>query len=233
MKNILKIQDLERQIRKLRNNSDNSHESVQYEKFKKSRRMIIDNLNTIDKNAAILANQFEQINKKYEQLNAKSEITAKQKPEKTGIANIGNLIDGANYLTSELAKLEQTTRELNDMSSRLLSDYNRAMQDLGEMTAMQKQFKQKIDESEAIVAPKIAELEAEIKKLEAGANKELYAKYKSMRADNIFPVYVHLRGNRCGSERCGMELSLSFIQKLKQEGMLHCENCSCIILADD
>ena len=60
---------------------------------------------------------------------------------------------------------------------------------------------------------------------------KLYEKYKSMRADKIFPVFVPLRNNCCGG--CSMEQSLHFVQKLRQAGMLACENCGRIILSND
>lgn len=231
MKTILKIQELEREIKKLKASAGNSRENALYEQLKENRKVIRDNINNIENSANKLAKQFEQINQKYEQLNAKSEITAKQKPEMVGISNIATLVEDANYLTSELAKLEQKTRELNDMSSRLINDYNRAIQELRDMTIKQNQMKKRIDDGQATILPQITEIEEKIKKLEPGANKELYAKYRTLRNDNIFPVFVHLNGNRCGA--CQMEQSLNFIQKLKQNGMLNCEECRRVILADD
>jgi predicted nucleic acid-binding Zn-ribbon protein len=202
-----------------------------YEQIRKNRKVMVENLNSIERNAGAIAKQYDQINSRYEQLNAKSEIVSKQKPDKAGISAITTLVEDANYLTSELAKLEQKMRELNDMSSRLLSEYNKAMQDLRDMTIKQNQMKQQIDADQATILPQVEEIEAEIKKLEAVADKELYNKYKTLRKDIKLPIFVHLINNRCGA--CQMEQSLNFIQKLKQAGMLPCEECRRIILADD
>ena len=231
MKNILKIQELERQIRKLKATAGNSPENAKYEQLKKSRKAVLDSINNLEHNAGVIAKQFEQITSRYEQLNAKSEITAKQKPEKTGINNIGNLVEDANYLTSELAKLEQKMRELNEKANRLVGEFNSAMSEFIAMKAKQDQIKKIVDQKNASILPEIYEKEAEIKKLEVSVDKQMYEKYKSLRNDNIFPVFVHLRDNRCGA--CQMVQSLNFIQKLKQAGMLPCEECRRIILSDE
>ena len=231
MKNILKIQELERQIRKLQSTATKSSDNEIYEQLKKNRKVLLDKMNSLDDLAGVVAKQFQQIAKRYEQLNAKSEIVSKQKPEKTGVSNIGSLVEEANYLTSELAKLEQKMRELNDKINRIDSEFNVSMISFREMKQKQDIIKKKIDEKQANISPEVAEKEAQIKKLEASVDKELYQKYKSLRDDNIFPVFVPLRDNRCGA--CQMVQSLNFIQKLKQKGMLPCEECRRIILSDD
>ena len=231
MKNILKIQDLERKIATLKLKTSSSKANSYYEQIRKNRKAIVETLNNIEQSAGAIASQYDKINSRFDQLNAKSEIVGKQKPEMAGISNIGTIVEEANYLTSELAKLEQKMRELNDKSSRLLNEYNKSMQDLREMTIKQNQLKQQMDADEATLLPQIAEIEAEIKKLEAGADKELYNKYKTLKKDVKLPIFVRLKDNRCGA--CQMEQSLNFIQKLKQAGMLPCEECRRIILADD
>ncbi len=231
MKNVLKIQELERQIRKLKSSTGNSPENAKYEQIKSARKQVFNNMNSIDNTAAMIVKQFEQVMARFEQLNAKSEITAKQKPEKTGIANIGNVIEDANYLTSELAKLEQKLRNLNDKANRLSGEFTAAMNEFKVLTAKQEQIRKIVDQKQASIMPEVAEKEAEIKKLEASVDKAMYEKYKNLRNDNIFPVFVRLNDNRCGA--CRLEQSLNFIQKLKQAGMLPCEQCRRIILSDD
>lgn len=231
MKTVLKIQELERQIRKLSASVNNSRENAMYDKIKENRKAVRDNLNNIEYNAGVLAKQFDQIHQRYEQLSAKSEITAKLKPEMAGIGNIATIVEDANYLTSELAKLEQKMRELNKNVNELVVAYNRSYAELKTMTNQQNALKNEIQSKEANILPQKAEIEAQIKALEPKADKAMYEKYKSMRNDNIFPVFVPLRNNCCGG--CLMEQSLHFVEKLKKNGMLACENCGRVILADD
>ena len=231
MKHILKIQELDRQIRKIKSGVDNSRESkllVEFTNVMKEGRSFVNNIADVSND---IIKEFNEINKKYEMLTAKSEITAKFKPEKANIDNIGNIIDDANYLTSELAMLEQRMRELTEKGARLLNDYNTAMNKLKDTKAKCDALKDMIAKKTQSSAPEIADIETQIKKLESQADPVMYEKYKSMLGDNIFPVFVHLKSNRCGG--CQMEQSLNFVQKLKQKGMLPCEECRRIILADD
>lgn len=231
MKNVLKIQELDRQIKKIKAEVENSRENkllAEFTKVMKEGRTFVNNIADVSDE---IIKEFNEINKKFEMLTAKSEITAKQKPEMAGIANIGNLVDDANYLTGELAQLEQRMRELTDKGARLLNDYNTAMNKLKDTKAKCDALKDMIAKKNETAMPEIAKIEEQIKALEPKADTTIYEKYKSMRKDNIFPVFVHLRDNRCGG--CQMEQSLNFIQKLKQKGMLACEECRRIILSDD
>lgn len=231
MKNILKIQSLDAQIRKIKAELNNSKENKllnEFTKVMKEGRTYVNNIATMSND---IMNEFNEVNKKYELLSAKAEITSKLKPEIAGVNNVGSLIEDANYLTSELAILEQRLRELTEKGSRLLNDYNIAMSKLKDTKAKCDALKDMLAKKNETTIPQIEKLEADIKSLESKTDEKLYEKYKGMLNDNIFPVFVHLRGDRCGG--CQMAQSLSFIQKLKQKGMLPCEECRRIILADE
>ncbi len=231
MNNILKIQQLDAKIRKIKAELNNSKENkllTEFTKVMKEGRTYVNNIANASND---IMQEFNEINKKYELLSAKSDITSKLKPEIAGVNNIGTLVEDANYLTSELAMLEQRLRELTERGARLLNDYNIAMSKLKDTKAKCDALKDMLAKKNETATPEISKLEAEIKDLESQADEKMYEKYKSMLKDNIFPVFVRLRGDRCGG--CQMAQSLSFIQKLKQKGMLPCEECRRIILADE
>lgn len=231
MKNILKIQEIDRQIIKLKAGVQNSKENKLLEEFTKVMKEGRNFVNNIADVSNEIMKEFSEINKKYELLSAKAEITSKLKPDMAGISNIGGLVEDANYLTSELALLEQRLKELTEKSARLLNDYNTAMNKLKDTKSKCDALKEMLAKKKENLTPQITSLQNEIKVLEKDVTPELYEKYKSMRKDNIFPIFVHLNGNRCGG--CQMEQSLNFIQKLKQKGMLPCEECHRIILSDE
>lgn len=231
MKNILKIQELDRQIIKLKAGVKNSRENKLLEEFTKVMKEGRNFVNNIADASNEIMKEYNEISKQFELLNAKAEITAKLKPDVAGISNIGGIVDDANYLTSELAILEQHMRELTDKSARLLNDYNTAMNQLKDTKTKCDTLKEMIAKKKESIVPQITELQNKIKELESDVDATLYEKYKAMRSDNIFPVLVHLNGNRCGG--CQMEQSLNFVQKLKQKGTLPCEECHRIIIADE
>lgn len=231
MNNILKIQQLDAKIRKIKAELNNSKENKLLTEFTKVMKEGRTYVNSIADTSNDIMQEFNEISKKYELLSAKSDITCKLKPDIAGVNNIGTLIEDANYLTSELAMLEQRLRELTEKGARLLNDYNVAMSKLKDTKAKCDALKEMLAKKNDVANPEIAKIEAEIKGLETKVDEKVYDKYKSMLKDNIFPVFVHLRGDRCGG--CQMAQSLSFVQKLKQKGMLPCEECRRMIIADE
>ena len=230
MTTILEIQKLDAQKRKARAGIEASKENKllrQFTNVMKEGRTFVANIAAA---AGEMISEYNKVLKKYEMIAGKAEITAKQKPERSDLDSVSSLVDSTNSLASECAMMEQRMRELTDKSSKLLNDYNIAMNQL-------KNTKQKVDTLKDMIAkmqenlePQLKEIDEKIKVLEPNVDKEAYAVYKKMRDDNIFPVYVKLNGNRCGG--CQMELPLSFIEKLKSKGQLPCEECHRIILSD-
>ena len=60
------------------------------------------------------------------------------------VDNISSIVEDANYLTSELAKLEQKMRDLNKNVNELLVAYNRSYAELKTMTTQQNALKEEI-----------------------------------------------------------------------------------------
>ncbi len=73
----------------------------------------------------------------------------------------------------------------------------------------------------------IEDLKKELVKLEKKVDPKLLAKYKKMREDKKFPIFVPLLNSSCGG--CSMGLAVSQVNKLEEKGMLECENCHRII----
>jgi predicted nucleic acid-binding Zn-ribbon protein len=66
-----------------------------------------------------------------------------------------------------------------------------------------------------------------MKSLEKDLNPELFAKYKAIKNDKIFPVFVSFANGNCSG--CRVEIPTSKINKLKSEGSIVCEQCHRII----
>ena len=77
------------------------------------------------------------------------------------------------------------------------------------------------------IAEKIQEIENKMKSLEKDLNPELFAKYKAIKNDKIFPVFVSFANGNCSG--CRVEIPTSKINKLKSEGSIVCEQCHRII----
>lgn len=133
---------------------------------------------------------------------------------------VGELSEEHRRVEDLVRKSEEIVRKSAELSNKLTEAKSRSGA-----------IKAKIEVKKQEVAPKIAELEKKIKELEPNVvDKEKYEKYKEMKANGIFPVYVPLEENFCGG--CKVELPLNFIEKLKTKKMLPCEHCGRIIMLD-
>lgn len=228
MENILKIQKLDIEIRKLRRSVKTSKEQKMLNDCSQVMREGRIFVSQLEKDAQKLIEEFNQTNELYRNLLGKMDIQKKQKIDVSDLEHIDKIVEGTNIITADFAKLEQRVRNLKDKMERTLGDYNKAMQKLRATKNNLNKAKLAVAKLEETNAPKIDALKKQIKEIEPSCNAELLSKYKEMREDNIFPVFVGMEDNRCGG--CRMELSLNFVEKLKQKGMLPCEECRRIIL---
>lgn len=230
MNTIYKIQDLDKQILQIKRNVKNSIEYKQLTTLSNIMRDGKTFIGQTENNAENLLKEYQQIKANFDRNYAKSEIIKKNDILKSTVDNIKDFINNSNTLATEFAVLEQETKIMTEKILRLLGDYKNAMSKLKITKEKYNVLKDKVAELEKACEPQIQALNEKIKELEKGVNPEIYAKYRKLKDDNIFPVFVNLENNRCGG--CKMELSLNFIENLKQKKMLPCEECRRIIVLD-
>ena len=83
--------------------------------------------------------------------------------------------------------------------------------------------KQKYADALKQYEPQIDEINKTLLSLEKEVDKKLLLRYKQLKQDKIFPVFVPVNVNSCGG--CSMEFSSAHMTKLKQAGYLECEHC--------
>ena len=130
MTTILEIQKLDAQKRKAKAGVHSSKENKLLQQFTnvmKEGRTFVANIAAA---AGEMIAEYNKILKKYEMSSGKAEITAKQKPENGDLESVNSIIDASNSLASDCAIMEQRMRELTEKSSKLLNDYNVAMNQL-------------------------------------------------------------------------------------------------------
>ena len=74
------------------------------------------------------------------------------------------------------------------------------------------------------IAPKLEEIDKQLKELEKGIDKTILEKYKQKRAEKIFPILVPVTDKSCGG--CFTQLSMAKQSSLKDSKILECEHCS-------
>jgi predicted nucleic acid-binding Zn-ribbon protein len=90
--------------------------------------------------------------------------------------------------------------------------------------------KAKYDTEIEKIAPQCSEIRQKMIALQDSIDKNLFAKYQSIRNDKIFPVFVKLKDNHCGG--CRVELPMAKVNKLKADKMITCDQCHRITVID-
>ena len=232
MKVILEIQNLDRQIRALNREVDKCQASIDFKNYKKVLQEGRTRFEQLESQANEIIKNYNSAMNRYSKFKGNSEIVKKRNVENINLDNISSLITDANSLVGELSEENRRVEELVRKAEEIVRKSAELSNKLTEAKKRSVNIKARIEEKRQEVAPKIAEIENRIKALEPKVeDKEKYAKYKEMKSNGIFPVYVSLEDSRfCGG--CKTELSLNFIEKLKNKKMMPCEHCGRIIMLD-
>ena len=133
----------------------------------------------------------------------------------------------ASQTAKQLAELEARITAHNAEVKKVVLDYKMYRKKI--LDAKEKRDSLKTETAQKLEdrQPDIEDLKKEQQKLEKGIEPALLAKYKQLKQEGIFPVFVPLVDKRCGG--CRVELSSSAIEKLKNGDSYECERCRSII----
>ena len=230
MKTILEIQRLDQKIRALNREVEVCQASKNYSDYLKFLKEGREKFEKLEAQAAEIISNYNTSANRLGKYVGSADVVKKRNREKISLENISSLIGDANSLVGELSEENRRVEDLVRKSEEIVRKSAELSQNLTEAKMRSTLFKAKIEEKRQEIAPKIEELNNQIKALEPKVeDKERYAKYKTMKENGIFPVFVPLEGDFCGG--CKVELPLNFIEKLKVAKMLPCEHCNRIIMA--
>lgn len=134
-----------------------------------------------------------------------------------------------NSLSSELFMIERNLNIVIGKAKECLKEFETTKNNVIKARSKHKASKENYEKLIKDTEPKIAEIKAQLKALEKDVNPILFEKYKSMKNDNIFPVFVPLLdGKACYG--CRMEVASSKLNKLSTEPYISCEHCGRLII---
>lgn len=229
--NILKYQALDKKLKSIKSEVQNN--SSQKE---------LQDLTLTIKTAQAKILELEQISKKLlAELDKLMEVQKKGLlyVEKNSKADLNGM--SAKDLQDFDNKMEQTASELAELDSRIsmhnsdvkkvVLDYKMYRKKILEAKEKREKLRSEVDELTNQKTPEYAELKKSMEELEKQIEPSTLAKYKSLKQDGIFPVYVPLATNRCSG--CRMELSVAALDKLKNNGVYECEQCRRMIYIEE
>ncbi len=130
-------------------------------------------------------------------------------------------------LSQNLTILEKNLTSLAESMNVILSDFNKTIKSFNSAKEKYSKFKEGFDNDQRAVEERQVKLENELKALAKKVDPKLLEAYEKRRKENIFPIFVELKGNSCGG--CHIELPYANIAKLDSDKILTCEHCHRII----
>lgn len=221
--NIIEYQKLDGKILTLKRNFETSQDKKMLNQVislvKDSQAKLIE----LESRAKIALNEFEQ-NKKdynalYEQLKALSKVDANSFDEQKAQAEL----DKINKLTQTLSAMERALSSQAENVNSIIKNFEVCRNNIMTYKQKYKESKEKVDALQASLAPQVEQIKKQMVTLEKQIDANLLSKYKHLRQDKIFPVFVPLNSNACGG--CSMALPAALMNKLKENGYLECEQC--------
>lgn len=183
--------------------------------------------NAIESRANKLVNDYFQLKKNYDN-NAKQveKLIATLPDNEEELKKAYALI---NTLSSELFMIERNLNIVITKAKECLKEFETTKNNVIKARSKHKTSKENYEKLVKDAEPKINEIKAQMKALEKSVTPSLMEKYKQMKNDNIFPVFVPLLdGKSCYG--CRMEIASSKLNKLSSEPFIACEHCGRLIV---
>ena len=155
---------------------------------------------------------YEKNKKRYAQIIDTLDKLTKQDASKLGTEELSAQIDKLNSLSTELGSLERAISSLADSMSNILKNFDYYKQNIILSKQKYMENKQKLSQLEEKTMPQVTAIKKQMVEMEKDIDPKILAKYKSLRQDKIFPVFVPLNNNSCG----GCSITCSSINKQTQ-----------------
>ncbi len=178
---------------------------------------------TLEHNASKLILEYEKLNNQYQSAIKDVDKLSKQKFENLSKDELRENANLTTQINSNILNIERNIALLSDKIVKILKEFEKTKEQA--KTAKLK-FEQNKNAYNKLVETKqasIEELKQDLAKVEKTVDKDILKKYKELRGDNKFPIFVPLINESCGG--CVMNMPRARLDKLKANKILECENC--------
>lgn len=227
MKNILEYQKLDSELVKLRRMSVNNEQKEVMNKMINYVKEAQGKTGQLEREALKLVNDYTHLVSNYNNTSKSVNALLAKDVNKMSAEEVSRTFGEINKLSSELFMLERKLNFIITNAKNLLRQFEITKNNVLKARAKHKESKEKFESIQHEYEPKIAEVKTQMAKLEKTCNAELLAKYKTLKAENIFPVFVPLASGTCGG--CRMALPSNKVSQVADKGYIVCEHCGRII----
>jgi len=177
--------------------------------------------------AEVLLGHFEAASKNLAEIFKKLEVYGKgaKGADEEAVTNdmtfVSGLLSKVSGYESQLADIATKSQTIRNVYEKAFASARKAQETIGVASV-------KYQNETKDIAPKLAEIDADLKKLAAAVDVSLMEKYKQARKQSKRgDVVVPITGNSCGG--CRFELPSSLIHTASSRGYIICEECGKII----
>jgi len=227
MNKILEYQKLDIELLKLKKSGANSEDKNNMAKLKGYIVESHDKGMKLEDDAKKLFNDYLNLKKQYDSNFKKVQELLNTNISSVELDNVDNMLSTINSLSSELFLLERNLNIIINKIKSSLKEFEVTKNNIIKARQKYNEFKSKYEAGINSVAPQIKEIEDKMKALEKDIDEDTLHKYKTIKGDKIFPVFVGLNNGHCGG--CRVEIPTSKVNLLKKEGTIVCEQCHRII----
>ena len=226
-KGILSYQELDSELfkieKQLRENINKKNANIMRENMKNAQARSI----KLEEKASELLNDIDKVKKQFKIQQDKIEQLLEKDINALDKEEIEKLMSLKDKLSQNLNILDKNLSSLAENMNLVLSDFNKTIKTFNSAKEQYAKFKESYDNDVKSVEERKAKIEDELKNLAKKIEPKLIEAYEKRRKENIFPVFVELKGHSCGG--CHMELPYANISKLESDGILSCEHCHRVI----
>lgn len=227
MEQILKYQELDGKLQQLEKSISTSSEKavmnqmIQYVKDAQNKSIELEN------QAKKMMDDYVALKKEYDKnILVIKELTAKNSSELT-TEEMDEIFNQINLVSSNLYMIERNLNIQLVNIKNILKEFENTKNGVIKARAKHKESKEKYEALVNTVNPQIEAVKKEMLAIEGSIDSKLLTKYKAVKHDNIFPVFVTLNNGNCGG--CRMMIPMGKVNKIKSEGYIVCEHCGRVI----
>lgn len=227
MKKMLEYQKIDVELNKIKKSSLNSADRANLAKLKN---YIVESHNKgfqLESDAKSLLDNYNKLKKQYDANCEKVQTLTNTDINTISLDKVEGFLYQINSLSSELFLLERNINIIMTKIKESLKNFDITKKNIIKAKEKYNECKDNCEKEVQAIVPRVKELESKMKALEKDVPAELLAKYKSIKADKIFPVFVALNEGHCSG--CRVEIPTAKINKLKTDGTIVCEQCHRII----
>ena len=178
---------------------------------------------TLEHNASKLILEYEKLNNQYQNAIKDVDKLSKQKFENLSSEELRDNANLTTQINSNILNIERNIALLSEKIVKILKEFEKTKEQAKSAKLKLEQNKNAYNKLVETKQASIEKLKQELAKVEKTVDKDILKKYKELRGDNKFPIFVPLLNESCGG--CVMNMPRARLDKLKANKILECENC--------